>query len=175
MKALETWRPIPGYRSGYEVSSLGRVRSVARVVTARASNRAKGHARRYPPRVLRPGRQDRFGHASVAIGRGNSVAVHILVALAFHGPRPSKADVAHINGDGADNRACNLRWASRSENNRDVTRHGRRRLTWPEVIAIRYALAEESRRGLQRELAGQFGVSEATICAIKQRRLYARI
>lgn len=174
MSTHEIWAPIPGY-DGYEASTHGRIRSIARVRVARASAKAKAHERRYAGKLLRPGTYDRFGHASVAVGKGKSVAVHILVALAFLGPRPHKADVAHINGDGADNRAANLRWASRSENNRDISRHGRRRLTWPEVVHIREQLSGSPPRGAQRELASQFGVSESLICAVKQRRLYAEL
>lgn len=39
--------------------------------------------------------------------------VHTLVCLAFHGPRPEGCTADHINNDRADNRAINLRWSTR--------------------------------------------------------------
>lgn len=41
--------------------------------------------------------------------------VHVLVCVAFHGPRPAKADVRHCDGDKFNNAATNLTWGSRRE------------------------------------------------------------
>jgi len=50
--------------------------------------------------------------------------VHVLVLEAFVGPRPHGKESAHWNGVRDDNRISNLRWATRSENNKDRVRHG---------------------------------------------------
>ena len=43
--------------------------------------------------------------------------VHQLVCDAFHGPKPfDGAVVIHINEDGLDNRAENLKWGTQKEN-----------------------------------------------------------
>src|SRR3982751_5117101 len=48
------------------------------------------------------------------------VRVHRMVAEAFHGPAPTpKHEVAHWDGDPANNRAANLRWATSKENKAD--------------------------------------------------------
>lgn len=51
--------------------------------------------------------------------------VNVLVLLAFRGPRPSRADACHGNGDPNDNALTNLRWDTRSGNMLDASRHGR--------------------------------------------------
>lgn len=53
--------------------------------------------------------------------------LHHWVLRAFKGPKPSKAAIArHLNDDPLDNRAANLEWGSRSENQFDAFDNGRR-------------------------------------------------
>lgn len=131
---LEEWRDIPGYEGRYQVSDLGRVRSVDHYV--RCGREGKGR-RLVKGRVLRPGRMDRFNHVSVALGKGNSLGVHVLVALAFIGPRPSKLDVCHWNGIGDDNRWSNLIYETRAENNRHAISNGRCKVSLEDVQELR--------------------------------------
>lgn len=118
----EQWRPIstPGFEGLYEVSSFGRVRSVARKV--RAANRTIN----YKSRVLKQN-IDSGGYAQVTLcnhTRRQTVGVHVLVASAFIGQRPGNADVCHNDGRATHNHPHNLRWGSRSENCKDKTIHG---------------------------------------------------
>jgi hypothetical protein len=106
----EAWKPVRSHR-GYEASSLGRVRSVAR--TLRDGRQAGGM-------VLAP-TEDKDGYQRVKLGR-RTMPVHVAVALAFHGP----PEVRHLNGDQGDNKPGNLAWGSRRENERDKKRTGRR-------------------------------------------------
>ena len=107
----EVWKAIPGYEGRYEVSDQGRVKSYRRGYVS--------------GRILKPGRMP-AGHLSVALGRGNSQCVHKLVLLTFVGPPPARHECLHINGIPSDNRLCNLRWGTRSENMRDAYAHGAR-------------------------------------------------
>lgn len=106
----ERWRVIPGHR-GYEASSLGRVRSVARTLR---DGRAAGGV------VLKPQR-DKDGYLTVLLGR-KRVRVNVAVALAFHG-RP---EVMHLNDVRDDNRPGNLAWGSHWLNMRRMGREGRK-------------------------------------------------
>ncbi len=108
--SLEEWRHVAGWP--YEVSNAGRVRRIG---------------------ATRPLRmfvhQRRCGYLSVSLwmgGVGKRKYVHRLVCEAFNGPSPApKMHAAHANGDPADNRPCNLRWATVAENERDKVAHGR--------------------------------------------------
>ncbi len=120
----EVWKDVPGYEGSYQVSSLGRVRSLDRLLSIPGYTASwKGlppHERcaRIQPvkgKMLRPGRRS-SGHVTVALGRGNSQQVHALVLLAFVGPRPEGQEVLHLNHDPTDNRLENLRYGTRSEN-----------------------------------------------------------
>ncbi|WP_299315526.1 NUMOD4 motif-containing HNH endonuclease [uncultured Halomonas sp.] len=147
----EIWRDVPGYEGRYEVSDKGRVRSRDRQVEATTRQGTTYYSRRRG-RLLRPGRMNAFGHLSVAIGKGNSRTVHSLVMEAFIGPRPDGFDIRHLNGDGSDNRLVNLEYGSRSENNRDIARHGRRRVTLSQAEEIRCRHAQgETLRSLAAE------------------------
>lgn len=118
---------------------------------------------------------DRFGHVSVAIGKGNSQGVHVLVAAAFIGPRPPKHDVAHLNGVGGDNRAANLGYVTRSENNRHMVLHGKRDLTAEDVRAIRSRLSEVAKRGDKKKIADDFGITGSVVWGIEVGRNYSHV
>ena len=115
----EEWRDIPGYEGRYQVSDLGRVRSVDHHVR-RVDRAGKEGTRLVRGRILRPAvhgspRND-SGHLMVMLGRKNNKDVHTLVLRAFVGPPPSGHEALHNNHTPADNRLSNLRWGTRSEN-----------------------------------------------------------
>jgi HNH endonuclease len=100
----EEWRDIAG-SPGYRVSSRGAVKSPS-------------------GRVLSPWVAG-YGYFYISLGRSRRASVHSLVCAAFHGPRPDGKVVAHRDGDGLNNSAENVRWATPSENMQDMIRHGR--------------------------------------------------
>jgi len=127
----EIWKPVVGHEGRYEVSDRGRVRSVPRRIWTKASWRRPAHWRAYKGKILRPGRYCSSRHVSVVLGHGAAGSpVHQLVLRAFVGPRPKGKESLHINGKATDNRLSNLRYGTRSENLRDLWRHGTRASTW---------------------------------------------
>lgn len=110
-----------GYEGLYEVSSLGRVRSLRRVVRCGLGQRV------VPEKILSPGRGV-LGYPAVLLRDGDggalSVRIHGLVLEAFVGPRPPGAQCRHLNGDRHDARLCNLAWGSAKENALDRISHG---------------------------------------------------
>lgn len=123
----EVWKAIPGYEGSYEASSLGRIRSVDRLITQRTR---WGGTTSYNKSgcIIQP-RKSRNGYLLVNVSNGEEYrtnSVHRLVAMAFHGqPVGDKNQVAHGDGDKSNNREDNLRWATALENAEDRDLHGR--------------------------------------------------
>ena len=112
----EQWRPFPGFEGHYEVSDLGRVRSVERTVRGRTF-----------PSVIRQPQIEPRGYVIATLsvdGVQVSKSVHVAVATAFLGPRPEGMHVAHNDGDPSNPRLDNLRFATPSENEADKRIHG---------------------------------------------------
>jgi hypothetical protein len=170
---MEQWLPIPGHEGEYEVSDLGRVRSLYRRV--RAVRNGVEATRGVPPRVLKPGRQGKCGHVSVSIGKGNTRLVHQLVMEAFVGPCPEGLEVRHLNGRGADNRLENLLYGTRSENNIDVFYTRGRHLDAAQVRHLRKRAAEGFYHGERYHLALEWGVNSATIYHALSGRQYSHV
>jgi hypothetical protein len=108
----EQWRPVAGYEGLYEVSDLGRVRSLPRKGTSGG--------------VLRPHLGNR-GYLTVnpcRDGRNRALPVHHLVTRAFLGQLPEGMQVRHLDGDPTNPRLSNLAYGTRRENQLDSVRHG---------------------------------------------------
>ena len=117
-REMERWIPVPN-QNGYEVSSLGRVRSVDRTVPHPRSGQLTLRGR-----VLRANiAGNHRGYPTVHLGQNNTKTVHSLVALAFLGP-PEGRQVRHLNGDPHDNRLENLAYGTVEDNMADMVRHG---------------------------------------------------
>lgn len=116
----ERWLPAVGY-DGYEVSDLGRVRSLDRVLPC------AGRMRRHHGKVLTPSVMPKGGHLQVGVGSNNRRYVHHLVMEAFVGPRPIGLEVRHRNGVPSDNRLSNLVYGTHIENAQDMLLHGTNR------------------------------------------------
>lgn len=118
MNTTEVWLDIKGYEGYYQISNLGRVRSLDREI------KVSDTRYRQPRRVVRRGRilkHTRSGSDRQLVflqreGIATNVAIHRLVALHFI-PNPENLPVVnHINHDHHDNRSTNLEWCTQSHN-----------------------------------------------------------
>ncbi len=113
---MEKWKEIKGYEGMYEVSNLGRTRSLDRIDTN--NHKLKGA-------LLKP-RVNRGGYKQVALckqGKLKTKLIHRLVAQAFIGNSKELPQVGHMNDIKTDNSLNNLYWTNSKENNVHNGRH----------------------------------------------------
>jgi hypothetical protein len=177
----EEWRVV-AEAPDYAVSQFGRVKRI------RADSQG-----RYNGRILKQA-LNTAGRPSLTLccnGVHRSRNVATIVAIAFHGPKPSEQhQVAHWDGDKLNSFASNLRWATAKENMADKRRHGtvpmgdnhpsRRmperlkrgeehasaKLTWDKVRTIRTAPIT------QVQAARLFGISQSNVSDIRRGNIW---
>ena len=114
---MEIWKDIKGYEGLYQVSNIGRVK---RLVGFKCNVERSSK-----------GSQHKDGYLLMPLSKAANAKMHKLhpiVAEAFIPNPDNKPEIDHINTDRTDNRAENLRWATRKENaNNPITikRHKR--------------------------------------------------
>lgn len=167
---MEVWKDIPGYEGLYQASSLGQIRSLDRDIM-HSRKGSKPFAVRYKGRVLKQIDQQTPPYYVVQLGqKEHPKHVHVLVALAFLGPRPEGADIRHLDGNSRNNQITNLCYGTRSENNIDRVKHrGSRKLSISQVQEIRQAVAAGKS---YKALAQEYNVCKDTIWKIATRRSY---
>lgn len=112
IKVGEVWKDIPNYEGYYQISNLGRIKSVARKVKYQNSYRNVKEK-------LKKTFIGKQGYERVELsknGKTKKYNVHRIVANVFISNPLNKETVNHINGIKTDNRVENLEWATRSEN-----------------------------------------------------------
>jgi len=181
MKAstIEIWRDVVGYKGVYEVSDLGRVRSLDRVVDGpRVRQGIKG-------KVLRMSLS--YGYERVYLcqnGLPKPFYVHGLVSAAFIGPRPVGRKINHIDGDKLNSRPLNLKYVTQSENALRSYRTGlskamvgvknpHAKLAEADVLAIRDTYAAGG--VTMQKLSNKYGVNCSIICGIIHRKRWAHL
>lgn len=165
---METWKKVIGFENEYEVSSLGNIRSLERLV-----NHYKGGMRLYKSNEKKI-RLNRSGYFRCNLKKDNKrydYTVHRLVAEAFLGKQEGKNTVNHINGIKTDNRIENLEWVTLSENTIHAvkTRLIKTKLTDIEAMQILNSTSSH------RKLAAIYGVSSSIVWRIKNGLAYKHL
>jgi hypothetical protein len=103
----EIWKDIPEYEGLYQVSNLGRVKSLPKEWTV-----GNGTIKRHSGKILKL-HANRHGYLMVRLSKNikpRGFGVHQLVAIAFlnHKPCGLKLVIDHVNDNPSDNRVENL-------------------------------------------------------------------
>ena len=161
----------------YEVSSLGRVRSVDRVV--KQTNQAGEYTRIMRGRLLKPQPNGR-GYVFVWV-HGKQITVHKLVATAFIENPNQLPQVNHKDGDKTNNAADNLEWVDNSGNQQHALATGLMRKALGEAVGVSKLTNEAVLHILRspnvptRTLAEQYNVNMQTIRDIRNRKTWKHI
>ena len=111
----EIWKDVVGYEGYYQVSDLGRIRSLDRVTCGK----------HITGKIITQ-RRTRGGYLFVSFyrdGAGKHERVNRVVATAFIDNPEQKPHAGHLNDIKTDNRSCNLYWTDASENTTHNGRH----------------------------------------------------
>ena len=108
---IEEWRPIAEFDGEYEVSNLGRVRSMKKY---------RGQTGRIMAQTQQPsGRNGELRYFAVMFWHNNKAycrKVHRLVAEAFIPNPDNLKEVNHIDGNHDNNQVSNLEWITHQAN-----------------------------------------------------------
>lgn len=162
------WKTIPKYKDLYIVSNMGQVQRILN----RYGNPSQRILRQTP---------DGNNYLQVTLcknGIRKKHKVHKLVLISFIGPRPLGLQCRHLDGNKQNNKLTNLKWGTRSENEKDKikhgtfnhrsplgSKHGMSKLTKKDVIKIKIMLNSCEN---QHVIADIFGVHHSNISCIKR-------
>ena len=151
----EIWKDIEGYEGLYQVSNLGRIKSL-HGLSEKIMKNSNGSG----------------GYQKLSLTKNKipkNFFVHRLVAQAFIPNPESKPEVNHIDEDKTNNRVDNLNWMTSKENNDWGTRNKRlsiNRMGNPKTgrqVKAKFLNGEEKIYGTIREACRQLGLSDTSI------------
>lgn len=161
----EIWKPVKGYEADYQVSSVGRVKSLRKVII-------KSNGQRYTreSKILRPA-IDKRGYVRCALSMMGSKLVtkkvHRLVAEAFIPCQDYSLFVNHIDFNTQNNHVDNLEWCTIKETVYHSINHGRLQMFADADLRIR-SVNIVTKKG---ELNGFSKLTESQVLEIRDKYL----
>ena len=139
----EIWKDIKDYEGLYQVSNLGRIRSLDRLV----KHAFKGYSRLKGK--IKPCRKNTHGYLNINLckdGKAKTLLIHRLVAQAFLPNPDNLPEVNHKDENKENNRVDNLEWCTSLYNN--SYSHGKQivQLTKDGQFVAEYSTASEASR-----------------------------
>lgn len=176
----EVWKDVKGFAGRYQVSNMGRVKSLARQAgTVFRKERMLNADNRLT--------QDGYRRVNLYDGtRGHDKRVARLVAEHFIDNPDNKPTINHLNGIKTDDRVKNLEWSTLAENMQHAYDNNLKKpmkgntnpnskLTSEEVKEIRSRYKRYCRENGTVSLAKEFGVTHRVINLIVRNKSYRNI
>ena len=120
----EVWKDVVGYEGLYQVSNLGRVKSLERTKQMKRSRTGCSYIQKVYT-CIKKQRIEPLGYLKITINKENikkRVFVHVLVAKTFIPNHDNLPQVNHKDEDKTNNRIGNLEWCTASYNSNYGTR-----------------------------------------------------
>lgn len=175
---IEIWKDVKGFDGFYQVSNLGRVKSVSRKI---------GNC--FRKEKIRSLSLTKDGYVKLRLsycGKDVTKRVHRLVAEAFIPNPENKETVNHKDGNKLNNCIYNLEWADRSEQMYHAYKHSLKKsergtenaqskLTVEQIKEIRKTYVRYSRKYGTIALADKYGVTNRVIGLIVKNLSYKNV
>lgn len=110
----EVWKDIIGYEGYYQVSNMGRIKSLARNIYNK-----KGNFQRFKKETIKALKVNTDGYHAITLSvncNDKTIGVHRLVAQAFIPNPENLLEVNHLDCNRKNNNVENLEWCTHQEN-----------------------------------------------------------
>jgi hypothetical protein len=178
----EEWKDIPGYEGIYQISNLGVMRSIKRIIRQKT-----GQIYSIDGCHLKPC-ADGCGYLFVRLcknGNHQMIKIHRAVANAFCLNPHQKPQVNHMDGNKKNNNYANLEWVTNDENMQHSWRIGLRtysgegahnnKLSNKDVLTIRSCYIKGDLKYGAKPLARKYRVSNTTIRNIMKNKKWRHL
>lgn len=107
----EIWKDVPNYEGIYQASTLGRVKSLKRIIIAKDRNIMQ------PEKILKLSLAGDYYHVALCVNsKAKTKRVHRIIADTFIPNPENKSQINHKDGNKLNNAVSNLERATSSEN-----------------------------------------------------------
>jgi len=169
----EIWKPIANYEGLYEVSSLGRIKSLKHYAEYGEEKRKRIRNERILNLTKAASKKATYWRVGLyKEGKQKLFFVHRVVAEAFIPNTSGKPHIGHINNNPSDNSVHNLEWCTIAENNKHRKKSGH----YEVGSKVHNAKLKETEASIilhskksDRDLANEYNVSVKVIYNIRRR------
>lgn len=142
----EIWKDIEGFEGLYQVSNLGRIKSLPK---------KRLNCKLPETIIMKPKNTRRYFQVTLIKDKNRKQClVHRLVAQAFIPNPENKPQVNHIDGNGFNNKVDNLEWCTAQENSSHAWKTGLSKTTTKQLEHFYKIKIDNSKRVVQMDLNG---------------------